>query len=123
MSPVVIILLFIVGLAARVFSTATRVAGRAGLSWMLTGLAVVACCVATVASMPSGSQMGSPSARLRLVVVLLCLAVVVGMLAWRASDSPQFRHLSTGQWALLLLRTLAPLVGFALGIAIVVVVA
>jgi hypothetical protein len=58
-----------------------------------------------------------------LVVALLGLAGVVGLLAWRASDSARSRDLSGGQWMLLLLRSLAPLIGFALGIAVVVVVA
>jgi hypothetical protein len=90
---------------------------------MLTGLAVATWSVATIASLLSSPRVGSPSSRLGLVVVLLSLAGVVGLLAWRASDSPRLRDLSTGQWTVLLSRSLAPLIGSAAGVAVVVVVA
>lgn len=122
MSTAVIVLLFAVGLAARVLSTATHVVGKRGVSWMLTGLALITWCVATIASMLSSSRIGSLSSRLGLIVVLLGLAGVVGLLAWRASDSPRFRDLSLGQWVVLLVRSLAPLIGLWLGVAVVVAV-
>lgn len=123
MSTAAIVLLLVVGLAARVLATATRAAGRHGLSWMLTGSALITWCVATIASMLSSSRIGSLSSRLGLIVVLLALAGVVALLAWRASDSPRLHNLSIGQWVMLLLRSLAPLIGFWLGVAVVVVIA
>ena len=92
MSTAAIVLLLVVGLAARVLATATRAAGRHGLSWMLTGSALITWCVATIASMLSSSRIGSLSSRLGLIVVLLALAGVVALLAWRASDSPLDAH-------------------------------
>jgi hypothetical protein len=123
MSAALVILLYAVGLTARVFATATGVSGRAALSWTLTGLAVATWLVGTAVGLLSSSRAGTPSCRLGLVVVLLCLVAIVGSLVWRVSDSPRFRDLSTAEWALVLLRSLAPLVGFALGVVLVVLVA